>query len=94
MGWSSPGAPSRGYEFGIDNTEEQRGRYVARSGDPQRRGPFVTHVFLWNLNWLRPGDGRAPRLRILDNNGAPLPAPARRGLRAQRGADYPAGVPA
>ena len=52
MGWSSTRRAVPGYEFGIDNTEEQRGRYVARMLEIlNAEAPFVTHVFLWNLNW-------------------------------------------
>ena len=77
MGWSSTRRPVPGYEFGIDNTEEQRGRYVARMMEIlNAEAPFVTHVFLWNLNWrtFAPETDERYGFGILDNNGAPLPA--------------------
>jgi hypothetical protein len=77
MGWSSTRRPVPGYEFGIDNTEEQRGRYVARMLEIlNAEAPFVTHVFMWNLNWrtFAPETDERYGFGILDNNGAPLPA--------------------
>jgi hypothetical protein len=77
MGWSSTRRPVPGYEFGIDNTEEQRGRYVARMMEIlNAEAPFVTHVFMWNLNWrtFAPETDERYGFGILDNSGAPLPA--------------------
>ena len=77
MGWSSTRLPVPGYEFGVDNTEEQRGRYFARMLEGlDTSAPFVTHVFLWNLNWRTfvPEADERYGFGILDASGAPLPA--------------------
>jgi hypothetical protein len=77
MGWSSTRNAVPGYEFGIDNSEEQRGRYFARMLEiVNAEAPYVTQVFIWNLNWrqLVPESDERYGFSILDPNGAPLPA--------------------
>jgi LysM repeat protein len=51
-GWSVAPHPAPGYEYARDNTEQIRGAYVARLLEQvYRDAPYVTAVFLWNLNF-------------------------------------------
>jgi hypothetical protein len=51
-GWSSTRQTIAGYEFGRDNSEAARGQYVARLLEQVNAdAPYVTGVFLWNLNF-------------------------------------------
>jgi hypothetical protein len=77
VGWSSTRNPVPGYEFGIDNTEAQRGRYFARMLEIiNAEAPYVDHVFIWNLNWRQvvPESDERYGFGILDASGGPLPA--------------------
>jgi hypothetical protein len=52
VGWASTRSIIPGYEFGRDNTEDQRGRYLARLLEQvDREAPYVTNVIIWNLNF-------------------------------------------
>ncbi len=52
VGWSSTHRVIAGYEYGRDNSEAARGQYVARLLEQiYAEAPYVTGVFLWNLNF-------------------------------------------
>jgi len=52
VGWASTRQSVPGYEFGRDNTEAARGQYIARLLEQiNTDAPYVTGVFLWNLNF-------------------------------------------
>jgi hypothetical protein len=77
VGWSSTRRSVPGYEFGQDNTEEQRGRYVARMLEQiNAEAPYITQVFLWNLNFrtFYPESDERFGFGVVDASGAPLPA--------------------
>ncbi len=52
VGWSVAPRPAPGYEYARDNTERTRGAYVGRLLEQvHAQAPYVTNVFLWNLNF-------------------------------------------
>jgi hypothetical protein len=77
VGWSSTRRAIPGYEYGQDNSEEQRGKYIARLLEQvNNEAPYVTNLFVWNLN-LRtvwPETDERYGFGIIDANGSPLPA--------------------
>jgi polysaccharide biosynthesis protein PslG len=77
VGWSSTSQAVGGYEYGQDNTEEERGRYFGRLLEQiKNEAPYVTGVFVWNLNFrtlVGPGDEKYG-FGVIDASGNPLPA--------------------
>ena len=52
VGWAATRQSIPGYEFGRDNSEAARGQYIARLLEQiNADAPYVTGVFLWNLNF-------------------------------------------
>jgi hypothetical protein len=52
VGWSVTRDAVPGYEYGKDNTEAARGKYIARLLEQVHAdAPYVTNVILWNLNF-------------------------------------------
>jgi hypothetical protein len=76
VGWSVTRFPVSGYEYGIDNTEAQRGAYVARLLEQvEREAPYVANVILWNLNFrsLVPEADEKFGFGLVDPDGSPTP---------------------
>ena len=77
VGWSSTSQAVGGYEYGQDNTEEERGKYFARMLEQlKNEAPYVTNLFVWNLNFrmlVGPGDEKYG-FGVVDASGNPLPA--------------------
>ena len=58
FGWASidapdaPAGPAPAYEYAACNTEQDQAKWTARAIEKVRaEAPYVTHVFLWNLNF-------------------------------------------
>jgi hypothetical protein len=52
VGWSVTRVTVPGYEYGANNTEEERGRYFAGMlAQINREAPDVSNLFIWNLNF-------------------------------------------
>ncbi|MGH2370287.1 MAG: hypothetical protein ACRDI2_19100, partial [Chloroflexota bacterium] len=77
VGWSATRSPVPGYEYAQDNTEAQRGQYIARMLEQVNdEAPYVTNVIIWNLNFrtLVPEQDEKYGFGVVDASGAPLPA--------------------
>jgi hypothetical protein len=86
FGWAStegldghPDVYPSGFEFALDNTQEEQAQWIVQAYRLMREWGFVRLAFLWNLNFSQLNDGRgaadsnAP-YGIIDLNGAPRPA--------------------
>ncbi|MGQ9841002.1 MAG: SH3 domain-containing protein [Anaerolineae bacterium] len=51
FGWASTGSPRPGYEYALDNTEQEQADYIVRAYQLMRNWDFVGVAFLWNLNY-------------------------------------------
>lgn len=77
VGWSSTRGSVPGYEYGRDNTEEARGKYVARMLEQvENDAPYVTNIILWNLNFrtLVPESDEKFGFGMVNPDGSPTPA--------------------
>ncbi len=77
VGWDSTRLPVPGYEYGQDNSEAARGRYLARLLEQVfNEAPYVTNVFIWNLNFRQvvPETDEKYGFGVVESNGNPLPA--------------------
>jgi hypothetical protein len=51
FGWSTANQ-AEGYGYGVDNTEEDQAKFLLGAFELIRRDhPYVTHMFVWNLNF-------------------------------------------
>jgi len=77
VGWDSTRMPVAGYEYGQDNSEAARGRYLARLLEQvSNEAPYVTNIFIWNLNFRQvvPETDEKYGFGVVDSSGNPLPA--------------------
>ncbi|MHB1416220.1 MAG: cellulase family glycosylhydrolase, partial [Chloroflexota bacterium] len=75
FGWSTANqAP--GYEYGVDNSEQQQAAYVVQAYQMAKNWGWVGAAFLWNLNFatvVPPTDEKAP-FGIINGDWSPRPA--------------------
>ena len=75
FGWSTTNQ-SEGYGYGKDNTEEDQAKFLLGAFELIRRDyPYVTHMFVWNLNFqmvVGPEDEKYP-FGLLRSDGSPRP---------------------
>jgi hypothetical protein len=77
VGWSSTRLLVRGYEYGLDNSEAQRGRYFARLLEQVNSdAPYVTNVIVWNLNFrmITPEIDEKYGFGVVNADGSATPA--------------------
>ena len=77
VGWDACGRTVPGYEYCRDNSEADQARYLADALALLRASyPYVTHVFVWNLNFpmLVPEDDERWGFGVLRPDGSPRPA--------------------
>ncbi|HEU5318566.1 MAG TPA: cellulase family glycosylhydrolase [Chloroflexota bacterium] len=75
FGWSTVNG-ARGYEYGLDNTEQDQARYMVRAYQLAREYGWVDGMFVWNLNFQQmvpPADEKWA-FGILRADGSPRPA--------------------
>jgi polysaccharide biosynthesis protein PslG len=77
VGWSATRNVVGGYEYARENTEETRGKYFARLLDQvQQEAPYVTNVFIWNLNFRQVVGDQDEKygFGLVNADGSPTPA--------------------
>ncbi len=76
FGWTTAN-PAPGYEYGQYVSEEQQAEYLVRAFEIARtRWPWVTGMFVWNLNFstiVGPEDEKGP-WSVLNSDWSPRPA--------------------
>ncbi len=76
FGWSTENQDPN-YGFGKDNSEQDQADFLVRAFDVIRADfPYVTHMFVWNLNFqmvVGPEDEKYP-FGIIKSDGSPRPA--------------------
>ena len=76
FGWTTANS-APGYEYGADNTEQDQADYLVRAFEIARtEWPWVTGMFVWNLNYAviaSPDDEVAP-WSVLNADWSPRPA--------------------
>ena len=66
-----------GWEYCLDNSEADQGRYLAEAiGMVQSSYPYVTNVFVWNLNFqmVVPETDEKWGFGVVRADGSPRPA--------------------
>jgi len=75
FGWSTANQ-AEGYGYGVDNTEEDQAKFLLGAfGLIRRDHPYVTHMFVWNLNFqmvVGPEDEKYP-FGVVRSDGSPRP---------------------
>jgi len=77
VGWSVTSSAVPGYEYGTNNSEDERGRYFAGLlAQINREAPYVTNLFIWNLNFrqLVASNDEKFGFGVLNSDGSPTPA--------------------
>ncbi len=76
FGWSTSNQ-AEGYGYGKNNTEEDQAKFLLGAYELIRRDyPYVTHMFVWNLNFqmvVGPEDEKYP-FGVVRSDGSPRPA--------------------
>ncbi len=76
FGWTTANS-APGYEYGIDNTEEEQAAFLTRAFEIARsEWPWVEAMYVWNLNFavvVDPDDEKAP-WAVLNSDWSPKPA--------------------
>lgn len=76
FGWTTAN-PAPGYEYGANVSEEEQAQYLVRAFEIARtRWPWVTGMFVWNLNFstiVGPEDEKGP-WSVLNPDWSPRPA--------------------
>ena len=74
VGWSTTRIPVAGYEYGMENSEAQRAKYLARLLEVVlNEAPYVTNVVIWNLNFRQvvPEADEKYGFGLLERDGSP-----------------------
>ncbi len=74
VGWSSTRIAVPGYEYAQENSEAQRGKYLARLLEiVMNETPYVTNVIIWNLNFRQvvPESDEKYGFGLLERDGSP-----------------------
>ena len=77
VGWSSTRVAVPGYEYAQENSEAQRGKYLARLLEiVMNETPYVTNVVVWNLNFRQvvPEPDEKYGFGVLEKDGSPTVA--------------------
>ena len=77
VGWTSTRNTIPGYEYGRDNTEDARGKYFGQMLEMlNREAPYVTNVFIWNLNFRQVVGENDEKygFGVLNSDGSATPA--------------------
>ena len=77
FGWATTPNPAPGYEYANCNTEQDQANYLVRAYAKVRaEAPYVTHMFVWNLNFQQVVDSSDEKwaFGIVDSNLNPRPA--------------------
>jgi len=76
FGWTTANQAA-GYEYGVNNTEDEVAEYLVRSFEIARtEWSFVTGMFVWTLNWttLAPPDDEKYPWSAVNDDWSPRPA--------------------
>ncbi|HET7768310.1 MAG TPA: hypothetical protein VFN74_06005 [Chloroflexota bacterium] len=77
VGWTVTRSTIPGYEYGRDNTEDARGKYFGQMLEMlNREAPYVTQVFVWNLNFRQVVGENDEKygFGVLNSDGSATPA--------------------